>query len=89
MLAGLLPYQALMAIKAHDRHAGIKSENKFSKALAFADVVDNLSRHVPIEELRQAMRSGDFTELQKKYPTRLLPLQVISDFVLRWPEIRI
>jgi predicted hydrolase (HD superfamily) len=89
ILAGLLPTQALMAIKAHDPNPGIKSESKFTKSLIFADVIENLSHVIPIDELREAMQTMDFAELMKKYPNRLSHLLVISEFSHKWPEIRI
>jgi predicted hydrolase (HD superfamily) len=89
ILAGLLPAQALRAIKAHDRNTGIKSESKISKALVLADVTDNLSRHVSIGELRQAMQSNDFDGLKKKLPKDLYALQVMADFAHQWPNVRI
>jgi predicted hydrolase (HD superfamily) len=89
ILAGLLPDQALIAIKAHDRNTGIKSDSKISKSLMFADVTDNLARHVSMEELREAMQTMNFDVLKKKLPNDLYHLQVIADFVQQWPEIRI
>ena len=89
ILAGLLPYQALRAIMAHDPNPGIKSESKFTKSLIFADVLENLSRKVSIEELREAMQTMNFDELKKKLPNDLYHLQVIADFVQQWPDIRI
>ena len=89
ILAGLLPDQALRAIKAHDLNPGIKSESKFTKSLILADVLDNLSRKVSMEELREAMQTLNFDELKKKLPNDLYHLHVIADFVHKWPEIRI
>jgi predicted hydrolase (HD superfamily) len=89
ILAGHLPYQALRAIMAHDRNTGIKSDSKLSKSLILADVTDNLASKVSIEELRQAMQTMNFDELKKKLPRDLNNLQVIADFVHKWPEIRI
>jgi predicted hydrolase (HD superfamily) len=89
ILAGLLPDQALIAIKAHDRNTGIKSDSKISKSLIFADVTDNLARHVSIEELREAIKTMNFDVLKKKLPNDLYHLQVIADFVHKWPQIRI
>jgi predicted hydrolase (HD superfamily) len=89
ILAGLLPTQALRAIMAHDPNPGIKSESKFTKSLIFADVMDNLSHVVPIEELKEAMQTMDFVELMKKYPNRLSHLLVISEFSHKWPNIKI
>jgi predicted hydrolase (HD superfamily) len=59
-LAGALPPQAMRAIETHDRNTGLKPVSKIGKALVLADVVDNLSRKVPVQELRQAMQTGDF-----------------------------
>jgi predicted hydrolase (HD superfamily) len=89
ILAGLLPPQALMAIKAHDRNTGITSDSKISKSLVFADVIDNLARKVSMDELREAMQTMSFDELKKKLPRDLPNLQVIVDFVQQWPKIRI
>jgi predicted hydrolase (HD superfamily) len=89
ILAGLLPDQALRAILAHDPNPGIKSESKFTKSLILADVLDNLSRKVSMDELREAMQTLNFDELKKKLPNDLYHLQVIADFVHKWPEIRI
>jgi predicted hydrolase (HD superfamily) len=89
ILTGHLPFQALRAIKAHDRNTGIKSKSRISKALIFADVTDNLARHVSMEVLREAMRTMDFAELKKKLPNDLYNLQVIADFVQKWPQIRV
>ena len=89
MLVGLLPPQAMKAIEAHDRHTGVKSDSRISQALRLADVVDNLSHHVPFEEIKQAMSSLEFERLEHKLPDDLLNLQVIEDFAGRWPDIRI
>jgi predicted hydrolase (HD superfamily) len=89
ILAGLLPDQALRAIMAHDPNPGIKSESKFTKSLIFADVLDNLSRKVSMEEFREAMQTMNFETLKKKLPNDLSRLQVIVDFIQQWPEIRI
>jgi predicted hydrolase (HD superfamily) len=89
ILAGLLPDQALRAIMAHDPNPGKKSESKFTKSLIFADVVDNLSRKVSMDELREAMQTMNFDELKMKLPNDLYHLQVIANFVQQWPEVRI
>ncbi len=87
ILAGLLPDQALRAIKAHDPNPGIKSESKFTKSLILADVLDNLSHKVSMAELREVMQTKDFDELKKRLPNDRYHLQVIVDFVHKWPEI--
>jgi predicted hydrolase (HD superfamily) len=89
MLAGLLPAQAMKAIEAHDRNAGVNSDTKISWSLRLADVVDNLSHHIPLDEIRQAMLALEFEALKQKRPNDLLNLQVIDDFARRWPGIRI
>jgi len=89
ILAGHLPFQALRAIMAHDRNAGVKSDSKLTKSLILADVTDNLCRKVPVEELRRAMQTMNFDELKKKLPNDLLNLQAMLDFAQKWPEIRI
>jgi uncharacterized protein len=91
ILTGHLPPQALKAIEAHDRNAGVKSDSKISQALRLADVVDNLGHfhHVPMEEIRQAMRTLEFEVLVQKLPNDRLNLQVIDEFARRWPEIHI
>ncbi len=88
-LTGHLPPQALRAILTHDRNTGLRPETKIGKALVFADVVDNLSRKVPLDELRQAMQTMDFASLKSRLPKDTLNLQAISDFVNQWPGIRI
>jgi predicted hydrolase (HD superfamily) len=89
ILAGLLPPQALKAIETHDRNTGVKSESRISQSLRLADVVDNLSRSVPMEELKSAMQTMDFDALKEKLPKDLYNLQIIADFARKWPEIRI
>ena len=89
ILAGLLPDQALRAIKAHDPNPGIKSKSKFTKSLILADVLDNLSRKVSMDELREAMQTKDFDVLRKRLPNDLNHLQAIVDFIHQWPEIMI
>jgi hypothetical protein len=42
-----------------------------------------------MDELREAMQTLNFDELKKKLPNDLYHLQVIADFVHKWPEIRI
>jgi len=89
ILVGHLPAQALMAIKAHDRNTGIKSDTKISRSLIFADIIANLACKVSIEELREAMQTMNFDELKKKLPNDLYHLQVIADYVRKWPDIKI
>ena len=67
----------------------MKPECKIAKALIFADVVDNLARKVPMQELRGAMLTMDFTELKAKLSSDIVNLQVIADFVHQWPNIKI
>ena len=89
ILAGLLPPQALRAIMVHDRNTGLKPDNKISKSLVFADVIENLSRKIPVEELRQAMRTMNFDDLMQRLPNDAYNLQTIADFIRRWPDIKI
>ena len=88
-LAGHLPPSALRAILTHDRNTGLTPDSKIGKALVFADVVDNLSRKVTLQELREAMRTMDFAGLKAKLPNDTLNLQFMADFVRQWPDIQI
>jgi len=88
-LAGHLPPQALRAIETHDRNTGLKPESKIGKALVLADVVDNLARKVPMQELRESMRTMDFAELKARLPKDIVNLQVIADFAQQWPKIKV
>ena len=88
-LAGRLPPSALRAILTHDRNTGLQPDSKIGKALVFADVVDNLSRKVPMQELRAAMRTMDFADLMVKLPNDTLNLQFMAEFVRQCPNIKI
>lgn len=89
MLAGVLPAQARMAIKTHDRNTGLKPASKLAHALVLADVVENLSRLAPMEEIRGAMQGGDFEQLKARLPNDAYGLQVMADFARKWPGIKV